>query len=60
MEHKGHLEFKHKVFDMHRGRWEVGDWTDDSDQMILIMDSICDNDGQVGVVNHLFINCIIR
>ena len=47
-EHKGRLEYKHKVVDRHRIRWQDGDWTDDSDQMILIMDSICDNKGQVG------------
>jgi ADP-ribosylglycohydrolase len=34
------LEFEQKVPDMHRQRWEAGDWTDDSDQMILIMRSL--------------------
>ena len=32
---------------MHRNRWEIGDWTDDSDQMILIIESILANDGKV-------------
>ena len=38
----GGLEYEHKVPDMHRVRWENGDWTDDSDQMLLIMDSLHD------------------
>lgn len=41
------LEYEQKVPDMHRQRWETGDWTDDSDQMILIMQSLRDNDGKV-------------
>ena len=28
------------VRDKHRSRWEVGDWTDDTDQMLCILDSI--------------------
>ncbi|XP_078677172.1 ADP-ribosyl-[dinitrogen reductase] glycohydrolase-like [Branchiostoma floridae x Branchiostoma belcheri] len=31
------LEYSMKVKDGHRVRWNVGDWTDDSDQMILII-----------------------
>ena len=44
------LEYFHKaiVSDAHRTRWEDGDWTDDSDQMILIMLSIIDQKGEVG------------
>ena len=38
-----------KENDMHRVRWTTGDWTDDSDQMILMMDSILANDGKVNV-----------
>ena len=34
---------------MHRMRWEEGDWTDDSDQMILILDSILAMNGEVCV-----------
>ena len=43
------LEFEHKMIacDMHRTRWEVGDWTDDTDQMILIILSILEKNGQV-------------
>ena len=33
--------------DSHRWRWETGDWTDDSDQMILILQSLLDNKGKV-------------
>lgn len=38
-----------KVPDMHRSRWKNGDWTDDTDQMILIMISIIENNGKVSV-----------
>jgi len=31
----------------HSQRWEEGDWTDDTDQMILILDGIVENEGQV-------------
>ncbi|CAD5116261.1 DgyrCDS5169 [Dimorphilus gyrociliatus] len=34
------LKYSHKVKDRHRGRWVIGDWTDDSDQMICIMRSL--------------------
>jgi len=33
--------------DMHRCTWLSGDWTDDTDQMFLILDSIFDNSGKV-------------
>ena len=36
---------KHK--DRHRGKFDTGDWTDDSDQMILILLSLIDNKGKV-------------
>ena len=36
-----------KVPDMHRSRWKDGDWTDDTDQMILIMISLIENNGKV-------------
>ena len=36
-----------KVSDMHRMRWAVGDWTDDTDQMIIIMLSLLENNGEV-------------
>ena len=37
--------------DFHRDRWETGDWTDDSDQMILILLSLLDNKGKVRSAN---------
>lgn len=33
------------VQDRHRSRWTVGDWTDDTDQMLCILDSILDKRG---------------
>ena len=42
-----HLEFKMKHRDYHRSRYKTGDWTDDSDQMILILLSLLDNKGKV-------------
>ncbi|XP_046563707.1 uncharacterized protein YegU-like [Haliotis rubra] len=46
---KKQLELEHKdlCVDSHRKAWEEGDWTDDTDQMILILQSLTDNDGQV-------------
>ncbi|VDI46414.1 Hypothetical predicted protein [Mytilus galloprovincialis] len=43
------LEYKHKDLckDAHRLSWKEGDWTDDSDQMILIMRSLVDCNGKV-------------
>eukprot|EP00058_Branchiostoma_floridae_P016229 XP_002601717.1 hypothetical protein BRAFLDRAFT_76064 [Branchiostoma floridae] len=34
------LEYDMKVSDRHRDSWRTGDWTDDSDQMILIMQAL--------------------
>ncbi|ELT98348.1 hypothetical protein CAPTEDRAFT_158452 [Capitella teleta] len=48
----GKMEYKHKLEDVHRLRWKNGDWTDDSDQMILIMDSIVDCGGEVDPVDY--------
>lgn len=48
---KEELEFSQKVPDMHRERWKAGDWTDDTDQMILIMLSILEKDGVVDPVD---------
>ena len=36
-----------KYRDLHRERFATGDWTDDSDQMILILLSLVANNGQV-------------
>ncbi|XP_033745095.1 ADP-ribosyl-[dinitrogen reductase] glycohydrolase-like [Pecten maximus] len=44
---KKELEFSHKIDDCHRTGWKTGDWTDDSDQMILIFLSIIENHGTV-------------
>lgn len=41
------LEYDMKHDDMHRDRWSVGDWTDDSDQMILILRTLLDCKGKV-------------
>ncbi|CAB4030974.1 Hypothetical predicted protein [Paramuricea clavata] len=35
-----------KSNDSHRIRWVQGDWTDDSDQMILILQTLLERDGQ--------------
>lgn len=41
------LEYTMKNRDMHRDRFETGDWTDDSDQMILILQSLIENNGKM-------------
>ncbi|CAH1264864.1 Hypp3077 [Branchiostoma lanceolatum] len=41
------LEYHMKVADGHRDSWAVGDWTDDSDQMILIMQTLANSKGKV-------------
>lgn len=41
------LNYKDKVHDSHRSSWIEGDWTDDTDQSILIIKSIIDNNGIV-------------
>ncbi|XP_061193948.1 ADP-ribosyl-[dinitrogen reductase] glycohydrolase-like isoform X1 [Saccostrea echinata] len=48
---KDNLEYKHKglVDNPHQSRWKEGDWSDDSDQMIIILMSLTDNNG---MVNH--------
>ena len=45
--YRGCLEYKNKVNSGHQNAWETGDWTDDSDQMILIMRSLIENNGKV-------------
>ena len=44
------LEYSMKYRDFHRERFETGDWTDDSDQMILILQTLLENKGKVGNV----------
>ncbi|XP_005095118.2 ADP-ribosyl-[dinitrogen reductase] glycohydrolase [Aplysia californica] len=41
------LKYAQKVPDLHRSRWKDGDWTDDTDQMILILQGILYNKGEV-------------
>ncbi|KAL3868571.1 hypothetical protein ACJMK2_041372 [Sinanodonta woodiana] len=43
------LYLEDKRNDCHRSRWKTGEWTDDSDQMILIMRSLIQNRGKVNV-----------
>jgi len=39
--------------DAHRRRWAVGDWTDDTDQMLCILDSLL-TQGRVDILNVAF------
>lgn len=41
------LQYNIFVRDFHRARWDEGDWTDDSDQMLLILDGIFAHSGLV-------------
>ncbi|KAL3868581.1 hypothetical protein ACJMK2_041382 [Sinanodonta woodiana] len=41
------LSFSCKIHDRHRDAWETGDWTDDSDHMLLIMRSLFSKHGKV-------------
>ena len=41
------LEYSMKHKDWHRRKYDFGDWTDDSDQMMLILLSLIDNNGEV-------------
>jgi len=43
----GVITFENFCKDFHRSRWTPGDWTDDSDQMLLILDGIFANNGVV-------------
>lgn len=45
------MEFEHKslVDNPHQNRWNVGDWSDDSDQTILILISLTENKGEVSI-----------
>eukprot|EP00118_Oscarella_pearsei_P013353 m.106106 g.106106 ORF g.106106 m.106106 type:complete len:424 (+) comp37250_c0_seq14:96-1367(+) len=44
---KGPSSFKDICNDFHRSRWEKGDWTDDTDQMLLIMIGATEADGTI-------------
>jgi ADP-ribosylglycohydrolase len=41
----GLTEYSQIVQDKHRSRWEIGDWTDDTDQYLFICDSIIKSGG---------------
>lgn len=47
------LEFVHKkVFpDAHRRRWKQADWTDESDQLILILQSLIHNSAMIDLID---------
>ena len=47
------LEYEMKLDDSHRIRWAQGDWTDDSDQMILILQTLLERNGQV-IGSHIW------
>lgn len=44
---KGPSSYNDIVPDFHRARWVKGDWTDDTDQMLLILLGIIENNGRV-------------
>ena len=44
-----------KYRDFHRERFDPGDWTDDSDQMILILLSLVENSGKVRAVYNFIL-----
>jgi hypothetical protein len=48
------LELVHRKLkqDSHRARWPLYDWTDETDQMILILQSIVANQGEVSCHNE--------
>lgn len=50
--YRGRLEYKHRVSTPHQSRWVQADWTDDSDQMFLIMKSLVEHQGQVSHYNY--------
>lgn len=45
----GIVAFPDYKLNMHNARWVPGDWTDDTDQMILIMESLTENGGNSDV-----------
>ncbi|XP_062593715.1 ADP-ribosylarginine hydrolase Tri1-like [Saccostrea cucullata] len=54
------LELIHKkiVPDAHRRKWLIGEWTDESDMMILILQTIVMNKGEVNA--HYFARCLME
>ena len=51
------LEYSMKHKDRHRQKYDFGDWTDDSDQMMLILLSLIDNNGQV---TNYYLNAVLE
>jgi len=47
----GPLEYAKIIQDFHRYRWDKGDWTDDTDQLILILDGILAHGGAVDEID---------
>ncbi|XP_052826920.1 ADP-ribosylarginine hydrolase Tri1 [Octopus bimaculoides] len=45
------LVCKRMVVDRHREQWEVGDWTDDTDMLIVLIKCLVENMGQIPSVN---------
>ena len=41
------LLYSQKVNDVHRERWKDGDWTDDTDHVVVIIQSLLYNKGEV-------------
>ncbi|KAK6175936.1 hypothetical protein SNE40_014310 [Patella caerulea] len=43
------LELVHKkmIDDSHRRKWELNDWTEESDHMILLLQSLVENNGEI-------------
>lgn len=37
-QHAGDMDHKSRISDRHRDRWAIGDYTDDTDQMLCILD----------------------
>ena len=51
-----HINYNHYYFDRHRMKWMdniyiCNDWTDDTDQMILILDSLIKNNGNLNILD---------
>eukprot|EP00026_Physarum_polycephalum_P002884 Phypoly_transcript_02893.p1 GENE.Phypoly_transcript_02893~~Phypoly_transcript_02893.p1 ORF type:complete len:395 (+),score=66.58 Phypoly_transcript_02893:1362-2546(+) len=46
-----YISYKAFHNDFHRSRWTPGDWTDDTDQMILILEGMLSTGGQVDAVD---------
>lgn len=53
------LEYSMKHRDSHRRKYNIGDWTDDSDQMILILLSLLHNNGKVSIFKLLLNKLLI-